>query len=515
MADEFIFISYARDDGEDFATDLRLKLEDEFGEGAIWQDRIKMRGSLNWWHTITDALDNVRFMVLVATPAAMASKVVRKEWRYARQQGVWVYPIKVADKPIDWNAIPKWMSDGHFYDLDKEWTTFLNDLQKTDKPPHVPFFAVPDMPEHFVQRPDEFDALLSQLLDKERDNPVAITTSLTGAGGFGKTTLAAALCHHDDVQTAFDDGVLWVTLGENPNVVGELTKLYRALTDEKPDFVDAQEGASKLAEKLAERDVLMVVDDVWNAAHLRPFLKGGDNCARLITTRFMNIAIGANAVNNAVDEMSSEQSVAMLLAGVDAPEDKTPFVALAERLGEWALMLEIANAMLKQRTALGNSLEKAREWVEKALDKRGVSGIKRDDEDARKRSAADVLGASFDLLDDPERERLYQLAVFRDDSDIPLTSIMTCWSLDDFDSEELIQKFATKDGDTGSPEVQVAILTERIVNLTEHFKDHKKDNHSRRGLLKMVSQRRRLLDYVKSRDEARYRALIQELGLRR
>lgn len=80
---------------------------------------------------------------------------------------------------------------------------------------------------------------------------------------------------------------------------------------------------------------------------------------------------------------------------------------------------------------------------------------------------------------------------------------------------ELIQKFATKDGDTGSPEVQVAILTERIVNLTEHFKDHKKDNHSRRGLLKMVSQRRRLLDYVKSRDEARYRALIQELGLRR
>lgn len=80
---------------------------------------------------------------------------------------------------------------------------------------------------------------------------------------------------------------------------------------------------------------------------------------------------------------------------------------------------------------------------------------------------------------------------------------------------ELIKKFATNDGDTGSPEVQVAILTERIVNLTEHFKDHKKDNHSRRGLLKMVSQRRRLLDYVKSRDEGRYRSLIQELGLRR
>ena len=75
---------------------------------------------------------------------------------------------------------------------------------------------------------------------------------------------------------------------------------------------------------------------------------------------------------------------------------------------------------------------------------------------------------------------------------------------------ELIKEYGTKDGDTGSPEVQVAILTERINNLTEHFKGHKKDNHSRRGLLKMVSQRRSLLDYVKKGDDARYRSLAVE-----
>lgn len=79
----------------------------------------------------------------------------------------------------------------------------------------------------------------------------------------------------------------------------------------------------------------------------------------------------------------------------------------------------------------------------------------------------------------------------------------------------LIQDYAQKEGDTGSPEVQVAVLTARISNLTEHFKTHKKDNHSRRGLLKMVSQRRRLLDYVKAKDEARYRGLIERLGIRR
>ena len=79
----------------------------------------------------------------------------------------------------------------------------------------------------------------------------------------------------------------------------------------------------------------------------------------------------------------------------------------------------------------------------------------------------------------------------------------------------LIKEYATVEGDTGSPEVQVAILTERINNLTGHFKDHKKDNHSRRGLLKMVSQRRRLLDHLKDKDEGRYSALIGTLGLRR
>lgn len=81
--------------------------------------------------------------------------------------------------------------------------------------------------------------------------------------------------------------------------------------------------------------------------------------------------------------------------------------------------------------------------------------------------------------------------------------------------QELVGAYATKKGDTGSPEVQVAILTERITNLTGHFKTHAKDNHSRRGLLKLVSQRRQLLDYVKSKDEARYRSLIERLGIRR
>ncbi|MDP2619354.1 MAG: 30S ribosomal protein S15 [Hyphomicrobiales bacterium] len=81
--------------------------------------------------------------------------------------------------------------------------------------------------------------------------------------------------------------------------------------------------------------------------------------------------------------------------------------------------------------------------------------------------------------------------------------------------QELIKEYATGAADTGSPEVQAAILSERIANLTEHFKTHKNDNHSRRGLLKLVSQRRRLLDYVKRVDAKRYQGLIGRLGIRR
>ena len=80
---------------------------------------------------------------------------------------------------------------------------------------------------------------------------------------------------------------------------------------------------------------------------------------------------------------------------------------------------------------------------------------------------------------------------------------------------EVIKVYATKAGDTGSPEVQVAILSERITSLTEHFKTHVNDNHSRRGLLKLVSQRRQLLDYLKRADEGRYKTLIERLGIRR
>ena len=433
-----VFISYRRSDGEAFATQLRKRLEREEPEITLWQDRARMEGGVGWRKQITDAIDAVQFMVLVMTPEAMESEVVRKEWRYARQQGVCIYPIKAAPN-LDFDRLPRWMRDAHFYDLDREWETFIRHLKSPCQATRVPFMA-PDLPAGFVQRPTEFQQLVAYLLDEERQNPVATTTALHGAGGFGKTTLAAALCHDDDVITAFDDGILWVTLGQKtPNILAALTTLYAALTDERPGFATEQDAATALTERLSDKDCLIVIDDVWNAAHLRPFLRGGERCARLITTRQFDIAADARRVD--VDEMATDEAVQLLTARLEAPpDDLEPFRALARRLGEWPLMLELAGAALRQRLARGDTLEGALAYLNKALDKRGVVAFDQRNAEERNQAIAKSIAVSMDLLTEDERERYLQLAIFPEDTDVPLSAVGALWRLDDFDTEEQAQR---------------------------------------------------------------------------
>ncbi len=108
------FISYARKDGERFATKLRKRLEQEEPEITLWQDRTQIEGGVGWWKQITEALDAVQFLILIMTPAAMQSTIAQKEWSYARQRGVCVYPVKgVQDSELDYESLPGWMKKAH------------------------------------------------------------------------------------------------------------------------------------------------------------------------------------------------------------------------------------------------------------------------------------------------------------------------------------------------------------------------------------------------------------------
>ena len=122
-----VFISYSRQDGEAFAIALSRRFEQEQPEITLWQDRAQLEGGIGWWRQITEALDNVEFLILILTPAAVHSPVIRQEWRYARQRGVCVYPVKgVTDTELNYRSLPKWMGKVHFFDLDREWDTFVN-----------------------------------------------------------------------------------------------------------------------------------------------------------------------------------------------------------------------------------------------------------------------------------------------------------------------------------------------------------------------------------------------------
>lgn len=450
QAREGVFISYARSDGEAFAARLRERLE---AEGVrLWQDRAAMEGGRDWWLQITEALGRVEFMALVMTPNALRSETVRKEWRHARQQGVCVYPVKGA-RDLDFASLPGWMRDAHFYDLGPleggaagpEWVKFLNDLRTRCRTPRVPFM-VEDLPEDFVMRAGEFERVLSLLLDEGRGGPVAITAALRGAGGYGKTTLARALCHDERVQDAFDDGVLWVTLGETPgDLTGRVEDLIFTLSDERPGFTGIDAAVAHLSELLADRDLLIVIDDVWNEAHLRPFLQGGPRCARLVTTRNADtLPPHAKPVN--VDAMRRDEAVELLGAGLPAGEGGA-LLALAARLGEWPLLLKLVNGTLRERVnAAGQSFPEAVAYVNRALDRRGLTFFDARSPAAREQAVSKTLGVSLDLLDAGERERYGELAVFPEDVDIPLATLERLWgrtgALDEFDTEALCERLA-------------------------------------------------------------------------
>ena len=264
-----VFLSYARVEA-DFACELRARLKREVPDVRLWQDITDEEGGINWWRQITEALDTVENMILVLSPASAQSPTVQKEWRYARQQGVRIHPVRgAAFDQLALDALPRWIGKTHIYDLEYEWKKFVNYLRSPGRAARVPFMA-PDPPEHLVARPDELGRLLTLVLGADHRDPSAVRAALCGAGGFGKTVLAIAVCHDDAVLTAFDDGILWVTLGEKPRLLDALTKLYRALTDVDPTFRDVEEASGQLAACLKDKTCLIVLDDVWDPAHLRP-----------------------------------------------------------------------------------------------------------------------------------------------------------------------------------------------------------------------------------------------------
>ena len=198
-----VFLSYARTDGEAFAAILRERLRDEAPDIVVKQDRLLLEGGVGWWKQLTEAIDSVEFLVLVMTPSAMQSETVRKEWRYARQQGVCVYPVKAApDSELHFSELPRWMSKAHFFDLDKEWESFVAHIRKGLRRPACPSW--PPICQITSSSARRVRATEKSAAQRRPQEPVAITTALSGAGRLRKNhSRGSALSrrrHHPELR---------------------------------------------------------------------------------------------------------------------------------------------------------------------------------------------------------------------------------------------------------------------------------------------------------------------------
>jgi WD40 repeat protein len=422
------FISYSRKDGAKFAADLRKTLEKE--NLSVWQDIVALEGGRDWWSQIEDALKSkaLQHFVLIVTPAALESCVVRREIRLARQEGKTVCPIKGPDLG-DLGKLPRWL--GQLYDLDlpEHKTTLIRVLQDESRQKRVAMMA-PEPPADFVERPKEFDALKKQLLDAKGD-AVAITAALRGAGGYGKTTLAKALAHDQVIQDAYFDGILWAELGEKPeNLLSILSDLITRLTGERPGLETVNAAASALGEALGDRRILMIVDDAWREPDLRPFLQGGSSTTRLVTTRIDSV-LPQNAIRQPVDAMQEREALNMLAAGLpqdQASAERGSLSKLAARLGEWAQLLKLVNGFLRDRVVNSHQpLKSAILDANDGLDTEGLVAFDPSNEQDRTKAIARTISVSLGLLEPSERARFDELGVFPEDTDIPIAVVERLW----------------------------------------------------------------------------------------
>jgi hypothetical protein len=440
------FISYSHMDGETFAEQLRKRiLDDERGEGiTFWQDYSDMRSG-NWSTQIEEAINAVEFLIMIITPAALASGNCKDEWIYARKKGICIMPVNGLPEQGDfYKQFPAWLKPAHVYNLDKQWPRFINDLNTKPPTQPVPFMArrLAGIT-NYVPRKEELIKIKGLLLNEE-NNSISITTTLQGSGGFGKTTLAIALCNDDDIINAFTDGILWVTLGQKADVIGAFKKLYEGLTGEEKSFIDIENAQQKLRDVLEKRNCIIVIDDAWNRGDLKPIVDAIQGKTVLITSRFTNI-LDSELSTVKVNEMKDHEGV-KLLTGLfkdKLSEIITPFKDFSKELGNWPLLLKLAGSQINILVKEGEKPEQALNYVKKQLQKKGLHSFKYDNATERNDSVKICLDASVELLSADEKYLLMQLGIFPEDQAIPFNVISGLWDLDEFDTEEPLLKYSS------------------------------------------------------------------------
>ena len=446
-----IFISYSRSDGRDFAEAFERRLKRE-GIHA-WRD-IKNMGAGDIRPQVLRAIEGSTQLVLILSRGALELEWIKREWSHARLNGKRVSPV-LAEPTLTRSDLPAWMRREEVFDIDpardrdrERWKSLVLGLRSDGRVPRTPHMQG-DLSDDFVPRPEEYRPLKAAVLAEAPNRTVALTTALLGAGGYGKTTLANALCRDDDVRFEFSDGILRVEIGKERNdVTGLVADLIEKLDPDgrRPGFADVVTASEHLGELLGEFRILLVIDDVWREAQLRPFLRGGPNCVRLVTTRLPSV-VPAGSVSVVIDEMQMAEAADVMgarLPGAGKPTSALRLAVLGKRLGYWAQMLAIANGWLRDRVARGERLPDAIARFERRLDYDGPFVFDPRNETQRNKAIRLCIEASVQDLAADDASRFAELAVLPEDEDVPLAVIEALWAengrLDEDHTDDLVMR---------------------------------------------------------------------------
>ncbi|MEU8154195.1 NB-ARC domain-containing protein [Micromonospora sp. NPDC048986] len=282
--------------------------------------------------------------------------------------------------------------------------------------------------DRMIERPDVGTELL-RTLTEARPTEVALTTELQGAGGFGKTRLATWVCHRPEINERYPGGLLWTVVGQEvggADLAVRVNDLIFALTGERSTLADPEAAGAELGRLLDEQPpILLIVDDVWDDAQLRPFRFGGRRTTRLVTTRVPDL-LPAGGVRIVVDAMSLRQARTLVVHGVpNVPTD------LAERLatlaGRWPVLLNLINGVLRRRVRRKQSPPDAARDIIDQLVRDGPATFDPARSADRSQAVSATVGASLRMLTAEDQQRYLDLGMFPEDVEIPVSVLEALW----------------------------------------------------------------------------------------
>jgi WD40 repeat protein len=437
-----LFLSYARDDDEPFVKRLYEDLTTHGFE--VWWDRASMpnRGP-TFTSEIRDAIAAADRFVLVVGPAAAESKYVTQEWQCAIRLDKPVSPalrlghISTVPEALRLVDIRPFLRDAEY---ENELKRLVEQLHASP-PPLGELHAVPQLPVHLLDRVDAIqklrDAVAADLERKIVIAGVPAPVGVQGMGGIGKSVLAAMLARDVRVRRLFKDGVIWISVGAQPDIV----KLQRGLAGVlggAGKFTSITEGKARLQRLLAEKAVLLLLDDVWNARNAEAFDCLGPRSRMLVTTRDAQIVTALHGETFQVQLLTDEEALLLLAKWVVKDVAQLPPQAkeLIEECGRLALALSLCGAMVRDKHSWDDLLE--------ALRHAELEFIEHDLKDYAFRDIWKAIKVSVDALKPDERDRFLELAVFPVDESIPQAALVTFWTYTGKFAERHARKVMTK-----------------------------------------------------------------------